>query len=186
MAQVYAIHCFRTLWAYVGCTKSGERGLKKRLREHRCLLRGGKHSEKILQSDWDRYGEAAFAVVALQELSDAATLEEKRAAELEWMERYRAQGRLYNTNLTSFAPGPDNLAKRVEAARIANTGRIQNPDERQKRRLSNIGKHTGHGGKISATKKALGQQPTRECIEKSVRNRQLRSAKKRSKLEDRG
>lgn len=184
MAQIYAIHCFRNLWRYVGCTKAGERALKKRFREHRCLLRGGKHSEKILQDDWLRYGEDAFTTIVLENLPDDAALPDKRAAELRWMEHYQVRGRLYNTNRNSFSPKPEHMARRVEAARIANTGRVHTAEERLKRSENNKGKHTGHGAKISATKKALGQQPSRECIEKSIRNRKIRAAAKASQSED--
>jgi group I intron endonuclease len=163
MAQVYAIHCYRNEWRYVGCTKSGVGALKKRFREHRCLLRGGKHAEKVLQDDWNRYGEKAFTVITLQHLMEDAPLEDKRAAELRWMDHYRVRGRLYNANQNSFSPTSENQTKRVEAARKANTGRVQTPEANEKRRLAQLGKPKNHGAKVSAAKKALGQKPTLEA-----------------------
>ncbi len=182
MAQIYELVCIPTQKRYIGCTKVGEKALKKRMREHRCLLKKGAHSEKLLQADWDMHGEVGFAMLTLARLPEDCSIADKRTAEKRWMEYYKAKDRLYNTNLASFEGAEGTLQKRVEAARRANKGRVHTPEERLKRSISNKGKHTGHGHKISATKKALGQQPTREAIEKSVLNRQIRAAKKRAAL----
>lgn len=183
MAQVYAIRCTENNFCYVGCTKSTDKFLKKRFREHRCLLRSGKHAEKLLQGDWLKYGETSFVMEALQELGDC-TLDTKRSAEKHWMAWFDTDvtPRLYNKNRSSFEATPEAQQKFVEAARKTNTGRVHTPEERLKRSINNKGKHTGHGAKISATKKALGQQPSREAIEKSVRLRQERARSKTDEI----
>jgi group I intron endonuclease len=163
MAQIYAIVNKLTNKCYVGCTKSGEKFLKKRFREHRCLLRAGKHAEKSLQKDWQIYGEHYFTVETLEELGECE-LETKRERELWWMSWFAAGEPpiLYNSNRSSFAPTPEAINKSQPLATKA-VGRKWSPEANEKRRQAQLGKPKGHGAKVSATKKALGQRPSIEA-----------------------
>lgn len=150
MVSIYALKCTANDFAYVGCTKGK---LSKRMREHRCLLGQGKHSEQLLQHDWNRLGECSFAMVELQRLPDDACVADKRRAELSWMEDFAQRGRLYNSNRTSFAPTPEAIRMGIAVAH-RERGNRWTPEANEKRRQAQLGKPKGHGAKISATKQA--------------------------------
>lgn len=158
MVQVYAIECSVNGFVYVGCTKYK---LNKRMREHRCLLKKRRHACPKMIEDWHRYGDAVFEIRVLEGL-EQPTIAEKRAAETKWMHFYKAKGLLYNENLASFAPKPEVIAKGQPVA-VATAGRKWTPEANEKRRLAQLGKPKGHGAKVSATKKALGQRPSPEA-----------------------
>lgn len=150
MVTIYALECGATGMGYVGCT-AGKTG--KRMREHRCLLNQKKHSAERMQRDWDRYGSNAFYLKTLETLPPDSPVAVKREAELRWMVTYKADGRLYNTTMTSFATTPEARAKGIEASRTS-IGNRWTPETNLKRRLAQLGKPKGHGAKISATKRA--------------------------------
>lgn len=147
MVTVYAMECGATGEAYVGCTK-GKIG--KRMREHRCLLKAGKHSPR-LQAAWNKHA-GSFQMKPLEVLPDDCGVIEKRERELAWMRHYRAQGLLLNEHEISFQP-PPGYALKAAATRAAN-GFRQSPESNMARRLAQLGKPKGHGAKISATKQA--------------------------------
>jgi len=149
MASIYAIRCTETAKNYVGCTKS----VSKRFREHRCLLKQGAHASPSLQADWNRYGEQAFHIITIQELPLDATVEQKRKAELLWMDHFKKAGTLYNEMQISFQGPPGSLEKAVEASRHV-IGNRWTPEANRKRSEAQLGKPKGHGAKISATKRA--------------------------------
>jgi group I intron endonuclease len=113
MPVVYALIHKPSGFAYIGCT-AGK--LSKRLREHRCLLNARQHAATKLQEDWLRDGEHAFELVVLEKLPDTASVVDKRASELYWMQHYSLKGLLYNINQTSFSPTPESIAKRIQAS----------------------------------------------------------------------
>lgn len=67
MVTIYLIDNKKNWKGYVGCTTNS---LAKRFGQHKYLLRRGVHPNKQLQSDWDRYGEVAFSIIALESCSD--------------------------------------------------------------------------------------------------------------------
>lgn len=147
MAVVYAIRNKLNGFVYVGCTAGN---LNKRMREHRCLLNGWKHTATKLQTDWTLHGETAFEIVALETLPKDASVVTKRVRELYWMQHYSTT--LYNAFQISFAPTPEAIAKGVVAAH-REPGNRWTPEANEKRRLAQLGKPKRHGAKISATKR---------------------------------
>jgi hypothetical protein len=149
MAAIYAIFCSETGKYYVGCTSGPP---QKRWREHRCLLRAGKHASCSLQADWFSFGEAQFHFIPNLEriLFDAPTVDVRRKVELKWMDYFAAQGKLYNERRISFQP-PEGAQALAAAKRVAN-GYRPSPESNEKRRLAQLGKPKGHGAKIRATK----------------------------------
>jgi hypothetical protein len=147
MATIYGLRCKETGFVYVGCT-AGKLG--KRMREHRCLLRAGKHAARRLQADWLQYGEGAFVLEELERL-ECEAVEAKREAELRWFRRLADE--LYNDNLSSFAPCAQAVRNGVASAH-KNPGLRWTPEANERRRLAQLGKPKGHGAKISATKRA--------------------------------
>lgn len=145
----YALICSPTGKAYVGVTAGN---LNKRMREHRCLLRGGKHTSKALQADWGQYGEASFACVSL-ETSDGSTIEAKREVKQRWLDHYRSRGLLYNAYVTSYRM-PDHIQRMGVDLAHRYPGKRWTPEANLKRSLAQKGKPKGHGAKISATKQA--------------------------------
>jgi group I intron endonuclease len=149
MAMIYALKNKVTGKAYIGYTGK----LSKRFREHRCLLRNGKHSEWKLQDDWFIYGEENFTMDEVQKVPDDAGLEEKRSAELYWIDRMTSQGLCYNRNRVSFAVTEETWRKGQPIA-TRTEGRKRSPEANLKRRLAQLGIPKGHGAKISATKQS--------------------------------
>ena len=148
MVTIYGLEDASTGAAYIGCT-AGRPG--KRMREHRSLLKAGKHSSKRLQEAWNDHA-GQFQMKVLETMPAEVSVIEKRERELSWMKHYRVQGLLLNDNELSFRPPPDAPAK-AAAARVAN-GYRPSAESNMKRRLAQLGKPKGHGAKISATKLA--------------------------------
>ena len=159
MAIIYALECTKNGFAYIGCTGN----MRKRLREHRCLLRANKHAEPLLQADFNQYLEVDFQMVPLLEF-DSTDVAVKRVLELHWMDFYKSKGLLYNTKLISFQPPLG--APALAAKKRAENGYKPSEETIQKRRLATTGIPKNHGAKISATKKRLGQKPTLEAARK--------------------
>ena len=149
MATIYAFECIVTGKAYIGCTASK---LNKRAREHRCLLKNGKHTSPLLQIEWDMHGEPNFEMKKL-ETGEWVTLDQKRNAEQRWMDLYAATGRLCNAAEKSFAPSNDAIAKGVANAHNER-GNRWTEEANLRRSLTQKGIPKGHGAKISATKRA--------------------------------
>jgi len=148
MATIYAIVNGTNLKHYIGCT-SGKP--QKRFREHRCLLRSGKHACPELQADWNRLEEFHFWLVSL-ETGIAEDVPTKRARELFWMDWAAGLDALYNERRISFQPPPSASGLGAKA-RVAN-GYRPSPESNLRRRLAQLGIPKGHGAKISATKRA--------------------------------
>ena len=79
---------------YVGST---EAKLSKRLREHRCLLRNGKHTSYKIQEDWNLYGEHEFEMRILEDIGHNVTHSVKKKAEQKWIDIIKEKGLLYNS-----------------------------------------------------------------------------------------
>lgn len=156
MVVIYGLECLPTRFVYVGCTKYD---LAKRCREHFSLLRHGKHNCSKMVEDFAKYGRDAFVSRVLEELPHNTTLDVKRDREIKWMSKFGDENRLYNHMIASFGVG------------TKPEGWKPSPESNLKRRMAQLGKPKGHGAKISATKKALGQRPSREAWLKSHESR---------------
>lgn len=148
MVTVYSIRNVENGKHYVGCTAGKP---QKRWREHRCLLRAGKHACGELQADWIKSTEQCFALTLL-EAFDGVYVARKRERELFWMDHFGELGLLYNEHRISFQP-PPGYAIKSAATRRAN-GYRHSPESNLARRLAQLGVPKGHGAKISATKQA--------------------------------
>ena len=90
MAVIYALTCSVNGFAYIGVTSAK---LSKRLREHRCLCRSGKHHASKLTEDWLKFGESCFSMTVLEE----AAYSHRGAhceAEQRWIDHYSRIGKL--------------------------------------------------------------------------------------------
>jgi hypothetical protein len=93
---VYQIKNLENNKVYIGETIRGE----LRWKEHLCTLRGNRHQNKLLQEDFDKYGEEAFEWTILKEFGDedksVLLLEEART-----IQQFITEGaELYNLTLT--------------------------------------------------------------------------------------
>lgn len=149
MAKVYALYLDTDPRFYIGCTRGST---TKRLREHRCLLRAGKHTCKPLQEAYDAKEPRELFMKHLDECGD--DLQSRRAAELKAMQQFRSK--LFNEAI-SFRPTEEARVKGVEASRGV-VGNRWTPEANEKRRMAQLGKPKGHGAKISATKQARKAQ----------------------------
>ena len=159
MVTIYALTCVVNGMAYIGCTSSS---IGKRFREHRTLLKSGKHSEKDLLLDWQTYGAEQFRMESLIELEEDVSLHIKRAMEKWAMQRYKAAGLMYNKNECCFEPVREATLRGVPMAHLV-PGKRWTPEANMKRRMAQLGIPKNHGDKISATKKRLGQKPSPEA-----------------------
>lgn len=160
MVIIYAIDCEIPFFGsryYVGSTKGK---LNKRMREHRCLLKNGRHQCKALQKHWDTYGPDTLRIIELELFLWDESLETRRSAELKWMDIYAEKGLLYNEHRISMRPS-DEAIKRGVANAHKRPGNRWTPEANEKRRLAQLGKPKGHGAKISATKRAKREQVMR-------------------------
>ena len=148
MVTIYGLEDASTGAAYIGCT-AGKPG--KRMREHRSLLKAGKHNSTKLQEAWNDHA-GQFQMRVLETMPVGVSVIEKRERELSWMKHYRVQGLLLNDNEISFQP-PKHAPALAAAARVAN-GYRPSAESNLRRRLAQLGKPKGHGAKISATKQA--------------------------------
>jgi group I intron endonuclease len=82
---------------YVGSTTNK----KVRFRQHRKLLRGNRHHCKHLQAAWNKYGEAKFDFVVVQEVSDTESLHD---AEDAWLQAHVGKPYCYNSGASAAAP----------------------------------------------------------------------------------
>ena len=78
---VYAVLCTETKRMYVGRHNSGNRK-----RAHFNALRAGKHKSRLMQHDFDKYGEISFQFITLQE-GEIKSNSGKDNIERYWMER---------------------------------------------------------------------------------------------------
>lgn len=146
VVQIYAIECIPNGFVYVGCTKHD---LAKRCREHMSLLKRGKHGCSLMLHHFKEHGRSSFEIRSLEILA-ADDLKTKRDREISWMRSFGSRGKLYNETEASFGAGVPE-------------GRKRSPEANLKRRLAQLGKPKGHGAKVSASKKALGQRPSLEA-----------------------
>lgn len=150
--KIYAIRCDAYDMTYVGSTKGT---LAKRFREHRCLLRSGKHKCEELQEDWKLCEEFEFSIRLLEELPEDGSLWLRRALEVNWMRHFGSK--LYNTHILSMRPTDEAIRKGVANAHKL-PGKRWTPEANEKRRQAQLGIPKGHGAKISATKRAKREQ----------------------------
>lgn len=88
---IYVIRCKRNQKKYVGVTCDP----KVRAEKHLSDLRSGRHSNKMLQEDFNRYGEKSFSF----SIVDATTEKTKRTKkEKEWMLLYETNNPTYGYN----------------------------------------------------------------------------------------
>lgn len=99
---VYLIRCYRGMKVYVGSSLD----IGRRWDKHRYTLRKGKHPCRLLQRDWNRYGEGAFEFEVVYNLEmhyrDKARLA-LVGLEQRFIDRYRASDPKYGYNVLSKA-----------------------------------------------------------------------------------
>ena len=111
--------------------------LKRRKTRHFSELRKGKHNNRHLQAAWQKYGEAAFIFVVVEELSPEADL---LAAENVWLKEHVGKDYCYNLGTDATAPmlgvggeasptwGYRHTPEALAVIAAASTGRRQDPD----------------------------------------------------------
>lgn len=82
---------------YVGSTVNK----KVRFRQHRKLLRENRHHCKHLQAAWNKYGEAKFDFVVVEEVADPGVL---WSAEERWLTEHHGKAYCYNSGRSPDAP----------------------------------------------------------------------------------
>lgn len=104
---------------YVGSTTNK----KVRFREHRKQLRGNRHHCKHLQAAWNKYGEAKFDFVVIEEVPQDCNLSD---AEDKWLQEWFGKPECYNSGAAAIAPwrgvyGPDhfNFGKAMQSEQKA-------------------------------------------------------------------
>lgn len=122
----------------------------RRKTRHFSELRTNKHNNRYLQAAWDKYGEAAFVFVVVEEVQDKTTLLE---VENRWLKEHVGKDYCYNLGVDATAPmlgvggefSPTWGYKHTEDAKQrigeASKARVQSDSEKTKRRAT----MKGHG-----------------------------------------
>jgi group I intron endonuclease len=97
---------------------------KVRFRQHRKLLRGNRHHCKHLQAAWNKYGEAKFDFVVIEEVPDLLNLQE---IEDRYLKEHVGKPYCYNSGYRSDAPWRD-----APAEATPNYGRAMGDPQKQK------------------------------------------------------
>lgn len=157
ISGIYVIHNTISNKLYVGSSVN----TKKRWREHRCSLRKGNHPAPLLQRAWNFRGADAFLFEVIEKVENKNQL---AAREQYWIDTLRSFGnRGYNASAVAYRFREEDQRKGVEASAQLRRGKPQSAESNLRRSLSQKGIPKGHGHKISATKKALGQKPSLEA-----------------------
>lgn len=88
---IYAIRCKTNGRMYIGRTRQL---LEERVKAHLTLLRSGKHTNKLMQEDYKKYGEDNFQCY---ELETGLTFED-RNKECFYMDKYKTCNNKYGYN----------------------------------------------------------------------------------------
>lgn len=166
---IYAIRNMKTGRAYVGSAVN----MLLRWRGHRASLRGNKHSSKFLQSSWNKHGEDAFSIEALEFVPDVNMLIQR---EQHWIDTERAiRGRSYNVCLiagsTLGKTHGEAARARMKALRSTPEARAANTARQLGRKLSDEQKAKHAATRLTAEWKAkaraaqLGRKATQAAIE---------------------
>lgn len=121
---------------YVG---SSAISINSRWATHKYRLRKGTHGNPHLQTSWNKYGESAFAFIAVENTTPENALE----AEKKWYDYFKEQG----FDLYNLKPGGQNSQlglkmseKTKQILAKSNVGRIKSQEEIEKIRQAHIGK----------------------------------------------
>lgn len=130
---IYAIVNQENGFAYIGKT---ENNFGDRRDSHFSLLRSGIHTNKNLQSDWNKYGEGCFSFVPIMVLDDVSNID---SLEVQFISEYRSRGVSYNVAEGGRSPGTKGThlsadTKRLigEKNRMNMTGRVHSDSTKSK------------------------------------------------------
>ena len=87
---IYAIRNKITGCAYIGQSVVS---IENRWSSHIAVLKKGKHTNKFLQDDWDKYGIDNYEFIILEEVDDKSKIDER---EIYWIAKYKEDGKAFN------------------------------------------------------------------------------------------
>ena len=87
---IYAIRNKITGCAYIGQSVVS---IENRWSSHIAVLKKGKHTNKFLQDDWDKYGIDNYEFIILEEVDDKSKIDER---EIYWIVKYKEDGKAFN------------------------------------------------------------------------------------------
>jgi group I intron endonuclease len=144
ISGVYTILNTVTSMVYVGHSSD----VRRRWAKHQGYLNSGVHHCRYLQNAWNKHGGGAFIIQILFETSDPEMMV---SIEQEWMDQYRNEEKIYNTNPAARTSlgckrTPETLFKMSEAQK----GRTHPPESRAKMGIVNRGRifSTEHRSRI--------------------------------------
>ena len=167
MPGVYAIVNTASWKVYVGSTVGR---FMTRWTTHKWKLRKNVHESPYLQNAWNKYGEEAFTFEVLEELTRAEVIADERAREQWWLDRFREQGKVYNTGLVAANPmtGRPRSEETRRKLSAAHKGMKHSEETKQKMSTARKGKKKSeeHRRKLSEAK--LGKKmPEKVALKQS-------------------
>lgn len=126
ISAVYEIRCLANNAVYIGQTKD----YRRRIQEHKRSLQKGRHRNKQMQSDYDKFGEEQFVSTILS--SGAENMDQ---LESEYIRNARASGVCYNVFSGGMAGYTANQAFRDRISEV-HRGRVDS-DETRRRKSEN-------------------------------------------------
>lgn len=127
---VYKITCLKNNKVYIGQSIN----FKRRVWEHKNLLRNNKHKNRYLQEDFNKYGEDSFKFTLLK---DNLSLKDRRLQETKYIHFY---GGIENDNVYNYQ---DNITENIEMRRLVSEnqrGKVIKQESIEKMKISLTGR----------------------------------------------
>lgn len=116
---IYRIRCTATDKIYIGSSAD----IEKRWKEHRVMLRQGRHHSRYLQSSWDKYGADAFLFEVVESLDPEQLLDREQ----QWIDETQCYDPALGYNVAPTTGGGARVATRPDDGRRDNPGRPEKP-----------------------------------------------------------
>lgn len=171
ISGIYTIRNTKNGKVYVGSSMN----VRSRWYFHKNDLRKNKHHSLLLQRAWNKDGEDSFRFSIVEECDCSQLL----AVEQSWIDRLNCADKRYGYNRSPSAGNTagikrtEEFKKKISDAKKGcpawnkglTTGK-QTPEMIEKRfaKLRGVKRDPSIGAKISATKKALGQKPSKQTL----------------------
>jgi group I intron endonuclease len=152
---VYCIENILNGKKYIGSTKSN---FRKRLINHRSILRANKHSNKFLQNAWNKYGENNFKCSIVEDVNDFCLVRER---ENFYLKKYESFNEKYGYNILEYADtslGYKHSNKTIEYLSLIRKNKQQHPNTKRAIYNSNKGKKQSKETIAKKTIKLKGQK----------------------------
>jgi group I intron endonuclease len=176
---VYCIENILNGKKYIGSTKSN---FRKRLINHRCILRANKHDNIFLQNAWNKYGENNFKCSIVENVNDSCLVRER---ENFYLNKYESFNEKYGYNILEYAftsLGYKHSNKTIEYLSLIRKNKPQHPNTKEAIYKANKGKKQSKETIEKKITKLKGQKRKKDFCDFISRIKIGKSLKSRRKV----